>query len=115
MWTYLFTNLYDLAWCYRNPGGNPGSYASIPDKAMEDFKKAIGFLNPDMEITPSGELSLKPGDEIIFINSHNMEEHARILKKPTLDEFGHKIYRVTLLNSNGRWDIGVDARLIRKV
>lgn len=110
----LFCKIFDLAWCYRTPGSVPGNYASIPAKAMEDFKKAIGILIPQFDLTPSGEMDLKPGDEIIFINSENREEHARILKKPSFDELGNKIYRVTLLNSNGRWDIGVDARLIKK-
>ena len=110
----MFTKLYDLAWCYRKPGGGIGNYATIPAKAMEDFKRALGMLTPDLEITPAGEMHHKPGDIVVFVNGNNIEEYGRILKKPSIDTDGNKIYRVTLLNSNGHWDIGVDARLLRK-
>lgn len=112
--THLLTRLYDLAWCYRTPGGLPGQYASIPDKAMLDFKKALGMLTPDFEVAPAGEMELKPGDKVIVVNEKNMEEPGLILKKASLDNDGNKIYRVSLLNRNGHWDIGIDARLIRK-
>lgn len=110
----LFTKLYDLAWCYRTPGGAPGSYAPIPSKAMEDFKKALGFLSPDFEVMPAGEMELKPGDKVIIVNGEYALETAEILKKPIETENGNKIYRVTLLNQNGHWDIGIDARLLKK-
>lgn len=110
----LFTQLYDLAWCYRNPGNRPGNYASIPSKAMDEFRDAIGFLTPDFELAPQGEMELKPGDEVVIVDGNYLNERARILKKPTFDSDGNKIFRVTLLNSNGRWDIGIDARLLKK-
>ncbi|MCH5231018.1 MAG: hypothetical protein J1F43_04405 [Muribaculaceae bacterium] len=109
----LFTRIYDLAWCYRQPGNTPGNYASIPAKAMDNFMKAIGLLHSGFDVAPQGEMILSPGDEVIIIDG-NSEERARILRKATPDEDGNKIYRVTLLDRNSRWDIGVDARLIRK-
>ena len=112
---HMFSYLYDLAWCYRTPGGHPGNYAAIPEKAMEDFRKSLGILSPDFEIAPLGELNLKPGDEVIIVNGEYIDNHAKILKKPSIDEDGNKIYRVSLLNCNGHWDIGIDARLIKKV
>lgn len=111
----LFTKLYDLAWCYRNPGGGSGNYAPIPDKAMENFKKSLGFISPDFEIAPAGEMELKPGDVVIIVTGDYIDNKATILKEPSIDEDGNKIYRVSLLNCNGRWDIGIDARLIKKV
>lgn len=111
----LFTNLYDLAWCYRTPGVGYGNYASIPDKAMEEFRKSIGFLSGDYEVAPCGEMEFKPGDEVIIVNGKYVEEHGHILKKPSFDENGNKIYRVSLLHGHGHWDIGIDARLIKKV
>lgn len=111
----LFTKLYDLAWCYRTPGSQPGNYASIPEKAMLEFKKSLGFLNPDFEVAPAGEMKLKPGDEVVIVNGDYINQRARILKSSGETEEGHKIFRVTLLNLNGRWDIGIDARLIKKV
>lgn len=111
---HLFTKLWDLAWCYRVPGGGSGDYASIPTRAMEEFKKAIGILTPDLEIAPSGEMEFKPGDVVVVVNGNNVEEQGEILKKASYDADGNKIFRVRLLKSNGRWDIGIDARLLKK-
>lgn len=110
----LFTNLYDLAWCYRTPGGGAGQYASIPDKAMEEFRKSIDFLSPDFEVAPAGKFDFRAGDEVIVVSGKYMEEHGHILKKAKTDESGNKIYRVSLLHGNGHWDIGIDARLLKK-
>lgn len=110
----MFTHLHDLAWCYRNPGVIPGNYASIPTKAMDDFKKSLGILSPDFDVSSSGEISIGPGDEVVIVNGEYFDERATVLKKPTIDKDGNKIYRVSLLNSNGHWDIGIDARLIKK-
>ena len=110
----LFTKIYDIAWCYRTPGGGTGSYAAIPGKAMENFKKSIGLLSADFELAPAGEMGLKPGDKVVIIDGDYTNELAEVLKKPYENEHGNKIYRVTLLNSNGHWDIGIDARLLKK-
>ena len=111
----LFTKLYDLAWCYRTPGGGTGNYAAIPEKAMEDFKNALGFLGPEFEVMPAGEMKLKPGDKVVIVDGEYASENAAILKTASFNEDGNKIYRVTLLNQNGHWDIGVDARLLKKI
>lgn len=111
----MFTHLYDLAWCYKQPGGKSGNYAVIPDKAMDDFRKALGFLSPGMEVFPKGEVTLKPGDKVVIVNGENAGEYGEILKKPSIDDDGNKIYRVTLLNGSGRWEIGIDARLLQPV
>ncbi|MCH5227213.1 MAG: hypothetical protein J1F16_05275 [Muribaculaceae bacterium] len=110
----MFCKLYDLAWCYRTPGAGSGNYTPIPTKAMENFRKALGFLTPDFEWKPSGEMELNPGDEVVIVNGEFVNDHARILKKATLDELGNKVYRVSLIGNNGRWDIGIDARLLKK-
>lgn len=111
---HLFTKIYDLAWCYRNPGGGFGNYAVIPSKAMDDFKNALGILSPDFEVLPAGEMKLKRGDEVIIVNGEYAQERAKILKESPESNDGNKIFRVTLLNSNGHWDIGIDARLLKK-
>ena len=111
----MFTKLYDIAWCYRTPGGKPGQYASIPGRAMEDFKKSLGFLTPEYEVAEAGKMDLKPGDKVMIINGDYVDNHATVLKKPSLDADGNKVYRVSLLNNNGHWDIGIDARLLKKI
>ena len=112
----LFSNLYDLAWCYRIPGGKGGAaqYASIPDKAMNEFKKSLGFLSPDFELAPAGEMKLNPGDKVVIVDGKYINQEGKILKKPSYDEDGNKIYRISLLNGHGHWDIGIDARLLKK-
>lgn len=110
----LFTKIYDLAWCYRTPGGAAGDYAVIPEKAMIDFQKALGIITPDFEVTPSGKMEFKPGDEVVIVNGENVENYGTILKKASFDECGNKIYRVSLLHNNGYLDIGIDARLLRR-
>ncbi|MCH5224965.1 MAG: hypothetical protein J1D77_03155 [Muribaculaceae bacterium] len=110
----MLTRIYDLAWCYRSPGNKPGNYSAIPARAMEDFREAIGILGPEFEVAPTGELNFNPGDEVVVVNGRDSGERGRILKKPTIDEDGNKIYRVVLLDRNTRWEIGVDARLLKK-
>lgn len=112
----LFHYLYDLAWCYRNPGPGANKYTVIPDRSMEEFKKAIGILGPGYEIAPTGELELNPGDEVVIISGDFADRHAKVLKEQsnTLDEY-NKVYRLLLLDSNGRWEVGIDARLLKKM
>lgn len=111
----LFQHIYDIAWCYRTPGGGYGNYAPIPTQAMENFKKTLGLLTPDFEVEAAGEMELRPGDEVIIVTGEYADEPAEILKRAIETEDGNKIYRVSLLNSNGHWDIGIDARFLKKV
>lgn len=111
----LFTKIYDLAWCYRTPGEGTPNYASIPEKAMDDFRSAIGILSPGFEVTSIGDMKLKAGDEVVIVTGDYAKEHAKIIKEAMNSDDNHKIYRVSLLNSNGHWDIGIDARLLKKV
>lgn len=111
----LFTKIYDIAWCFRTPGQGVGNYAVIPDRAMEDFRNALGILSPDFEVAPAGEMQLRPGDKVIILNGEYAREEAKILKESKDKADGHKVFRVTLLNSHGHWDIGIDARLLKKV
>lgn len=110
----MFTKLYDLAWCYRRGGMKSGNYASIPAGAMQEFKNAIGLLTPDFDVTPTGQVPLKPGDEVVIIDPQYLNLHGRILKVPKVKEEGSLIYRVRLTEGLGRWEIALDARLIKK-
>lgn len=110
----LFNQIYDLAWCYKNPGNGIINYAAIPKRAMDDFKKALGMLSPDFEIAPVGSMSLKPGDEVIIVNGEYARQKGLITKDSSSDN-SNKIFRVSLMTNNGRWDIGIDARLLKKM
>ncbi|MCH5223379.1 MAG: hypothetical protein J1E82_05000 [Muribaculaceae bacterium] len=112
----LFNYLYDIAWCYRNPGVGSAKYAVIPSKAMEDFRKAIGILGPGYEVAPAGELELKPGDKVVVVNGEFADLQGLVVKSsPRSLENENIVYRVALLDRNGRWEIGVDARLLKKI
>ena len=109
----LFQYLYDIAWCYRNPGNGAEKFAAIPDKAMEDFREALGLIGPEFEISPAGEMNLNPGDEVVIIAGDFASNKARILKSSA--KSGNTVYRVMLLDSFGHWEIGIDARLLKKI
>ena len=111
----MLTKIYDIAWCYKKPGSGMSRYASIPGNAMEEFRRSLGILSPDFEVAPAGEMELRPGDEVIVVTGEHVNEKGTILKKPNYDEDGHKIFRVALLKDSGAWDVGIDARLLKKV
>ena len=112
----LFNQIYDLAWCYRNPGEGYGTYAVIPSKSMEVFRKAIGILGPGYEVAPAGELELNPGDEVMIVTGDYADKYATVLKaQPPSEKQEGIIYRVSLKDTSGHWDIGIDARLLKKV
>lgn len=78
----------------------PRNYSPIPEKALDNFKKAIGFLTSDFDINPVGKMDFNPGDKVIIVTGSKIENLATVLKKLYLDDSGDKIYRVTLLNRN---------------
>lgn len=110
----LITHIYDVAWCYRRNGWGAECYEAIPEKALEDFKKAIDFLTPDYDVAPAGEMKLNPGDRVIILNGSHAGNIGEIIKKPEYDKEGNIIYRVTLLHGFGHWDIGIDARMLKR-
>lgn len=111
----LFNHIHDMAWCYKNTIEGTAKYAAIPTEAMEDFRKAIGFLGPGYEITAAGEMELKPGDEVVILSGDYARQHAKILKSKSSLDNENVVYRVGLMDQNGHWDIGIDARLLRKI
>ena len=102
----LFRHIWEIAWCYRDISGK--GYAAIPDSAMAQFQEAIGYFTPDFEIAPAGELPLKPGDKVTVIEG-NFKDHLAVI----LDSPSSTVYRIRLLDTHGRWDISLDARLLR--
>ena len=112
----LFHHLYDIAWCYKNPGSGVGNYAVISEKAMSEFRKAIGLLDSGMEVLPSGEMELNPGDRVVVVTGDYIDHKGRILslsKDPDSDN--NVIYRVVLSDVACNWTISIDARKLRKL
>lgn len=109
----MFRHIWDLAWCYRENSGK-GGYAEIRPEAMEEFQKAIGFFSPEFEVAPAGKMPLKPGDKVVIIGGDYKDQKAKILSKETTGD-SDTVYRLQLLDSFGRWFIGMDARLLRHV
>lgn len=110
----LFTHIHDMAWCYTHPGVGKANYAAIPTKVMEDFRNALGVLGPGFDVAPAGEMELLPGEEVVILSGDFANSRAQIVESMEDSESGSKVYRVTLLNSSSRWDIGIDARLLKK-
>lgn len=109
----MIHKLYDLAWCYKNPGNRSG-YASIPDEAMRIFKRGLGMLTDEYEVAPIGELALEPGDRVEIISDEYFTRQGTVIKKEKNDDEGNVVYRISLMHQSGRWDIGIDARLLKK-
>lgn len=105
----LFWQIGDLAWCYTTGD----AYASIPQKAMEAFQKAIGKFTPDYEVGPIGSIALRPGDRIVVVGGSFMGKEGEIIDS-SLNENG-VIYRIMLWGdqNNIEWRVN-DSRLIEK-
>lgn len=111
----MFMQLWDLAWCYRTDRERRGSYAIIPDAAMQLFQETIGKFTPEYEVAPMGQLILRPDDRVVVIGGDYAGLTGKILEtdKNGHDE-GNTVYRIMLLGANGgKWNVGIDARLIR--
>ena len=105
----LFWQIGDLAWCYMTGE----TYASIPQKAMEAFQKAIGKFTPDYEVGPIGSIVLRPGDRIVAVGGSFTGKEGEIIDS-SLNENG-VIYRIMLWGdqNNIEWRVN-DSRLIEK-
>ena len=110
----LMQRVYDLAWCYRDDRGPAGHYAAIPDRAMADFQQAIGFFRPGFEVAPAGQLPIGPDDEVVIVGGDFARQQGRVVKLDSA-EADHIVYRVMLHGAPGSWNVGVDARLLRRV
>ena len=89
------------------------TYASIPQKAMEAFQKAIGKFTPDYEVGPIGSIVLRPGDRIVAVGGSFTGKEGEIIDS-SLNENG-VIYRIMLWGdqNNIEWRVN-DSRLIEK-
>ncbi len=109
----MLTRIYDLAWCYRTDRSRGGRYASIPDSSMRRFQETIGKFTPEYEIAPSGELPLGPDDKVMVIGGDYSGHDGSVIGIDGND--GNIVYRIRLLGAIGPWDVGIDARLLKKI
>lgn len=111
----MFTLLYDLAWCYRSGRNRSGAYAVIPDNAMRQFQETIGKFTPDYEVVPTGHMALSPDDRVVVIGGDYAGLTGRYISNDKVDDGeGHIVYRIMLPGNNGSWNVGIDARLVRR-
>lgn len=106
----LFSQLFDLAWCYRNKNENNGNYAVIPGRSMELFQETIGKFTPEYEVAPSGELELKEGEKVVII-SGDYKGNEGIIEGIIDDDSGSEfspVYRIIFPDSSGfEWRVPV--------
>lgn len=107
----MFRNIWDIAWCYRDKASS-GGYAVIPAGAMDEFRKTIGFLTPEYEVSAAGTIPLKPGEKIVIIDGKFANKEGIVLKQKTTED-GNIVYRVLMNDKSGNWDLSLDARLIK--
>lgn len=112
----MFLMLYDLAWCYRGGRNRSGAYSVISDMAMRQFQETIGKFTPEYEITPLGHIELSPDEHVVVIGGDYAGRTGTYLGSDIdVSETGRIVYRILLPGNNGTWNVGVDARLVRRV
>lgn len=110
----LLSRIYDLAWCFRDSRDRGSSYSIIPQRSMDAFQQAIGVFTPDFEVAPIGEMRLNPDDKVVIIGGDYPAQPGTVTGMETDPEHaGNIIYRIEFLTPLGRWNVGVDARLVR--
>lgn len=111
----MFMLLYDLAWCYRSGRNRSGAYAVIPDNAMRQFQETIGKFTPDYEVVPTGHMALNHDDRVVVIGGDYAGLTGTFIENDKEDDGeGHTVYRIMLPGNNGSWNVGIDARLVRR-
>lgn len=110
----MFSQLSDLAWCYRSGDGSPSPYAVIPASSMKRFQEAIGSFTPDYEVGPAGTLASE-GDEIVIIAGDFAGMKGQVIKVGKKnDQTGATVYRIVFPGINGiEWKVNIDSRLTR--
>ena len=107
----LMRDIWNVAWCYRSEG----SYVEIPERSMEEFQKAIGIFTPEFEVSAAGAMELRPGDRVVVIGGEYAERLGVVVREGSeTGEGSNVVYRIELTDTLGRWNIGVDARLLRQ-
>lgn len=112
----MFNYLADLAWCYKSNNSQYGHYAVISQSSMDRFQEAIGKFTSEYEIAPMGKLPLSPEDRIVVIGGDYVGYNGTFMGRDTnLTDDGHTVYRIMILGDACKWNIGIDARLIRPI
>lgn len=109
----MFTVISDLAWVYKTDRNRFGDYAVIPDSAMRRFQAAIGKFSPGYEVAPVGQLELRPDDKVVVIGGDYVGQTGRFIETDTQAGDGNVVYRILLLGASGKWNVGIDARLVK--
>ena len=104
----LFRRIGDIAWCYRSAG----SYAVIPQDAMQVFQQAVGAFTPDYEVGEGGSLELAPDDEVVVVGGIFTGLEGKVVE--TMKTRKGVIYRLRLFGDSNdiEWRVS-DSRLLR--
>ncbi len=115
----LYYEIGDLAWGYRQSRDVRSPYASISDKAVRNYKEAIGVLNTDTQLLPDEAVELNEGDCLVVLGGELNGRPAVFLSKKKSSKDGGEnkiVYRVKLVSGkNVNWIADWDPRLVRKI
>ena len=113
--TSMFQAIGSKAWCYRLTNTPDAPYAVIPQRDMECFQNAIGVFSPNMKIHPIGELSPKPGEQVIVVKI-GYENREGTIEEIHHNDCGSVIFRVKMFTDQGyEWRIDCDRRQIERI
>lgn len=117
----LFFHIGDLAWGYRYDRNRRSPYAVIPQKAIEDYQKAVGKFVDDMDAHPEGVFRLEEGDKV-EITGGEFSGQPAIFEKEIREIFkdGHTVTRITNRlklagMQNCLWVVDLDPRRMTKI
>ncbi len=111
----MFQMLYDLAWCYRGGRNRSGAYSVISDTSMRRFQETIGKFTSEYEVTPVGHVELRPDERVVVIGGDYAGLTGTYLESDAnASGEGNIVYRILLPGNNGTWNVGIDARLVRR-
>lgn len=117
----LFFHIGDLAWGYRYDRNARGPYAVIPQKAIEDYERAVGQFVESMDAYPEGTFHFEPGDKV-EITGGDFRGQPAIFEKEVreLGDGPHAArrisYRLKLAGTaNFSWVVELDPRQMAKI
>lgn len=112
----IFSEIGDIAWCYRTMGGGRNSYSQISSSDMDRFKMAIGQFTDETEIFPAGTIKPEKNDRVEILGGLFAGYQARFdsaLNEGPVSGGGRVIYRLMLSADNGiEWSVKLDPRLV---
>ncbi len=115
----VFYNIGDLAWGYRQTRNVRSPYAVINEKAIMDYRNAIGTLTDGMDVYLDGTIELQEGDYVEIIGGAFCGLPAiidKIKRQNKQSDIKRIVYKLNLMgNNNIEWAVNIDPHLLHKI